>query len=199
MYIENKKRCITVVSHGTLVIRQNPSRMSKESKTFPILTTERLTLRRLSKSDSEEILQLRSNPEINKYLDRKPSKTLEDALNFIKKIAENESDDFFYWAITETGKPKLIGTICLFEFLSDPKKCEIGYELLTEYQGQGIMVEAAKKIVEYASETLGLKMIDAITHKENQSSTGLLLKLGFKELKNSTEENPNLTLFRLTK
>ena len=70
--------------------------MSKESKTFPILTTERLTLRQLSKSDSEAILQLRSNPEINKFLDRKPSKTLEDALNFIKNITENERDENFY-------------------------------------------------------------------------------------------------------
>jgi ribosomal-protein-alanine N-acetyltransferase len=173
--------------------------MNKESKTFPILTTERLTLRQLSKSDSGEILQLRSNPEINKFLDRKPSKTLEDALSFIKSIIENESDELLYWAIAKTGKEKLIGTICLFEFLNDPKKCEIGYELLTEYQGQGIMIEAAKKIIEYASKTLEIKMIDAITHKDNQSSNGLLLKLDFKQLENINKENPNLILFRLTK
>jgi ribosomal-protein-alanine N-acetyltransferase len=61
------------------------------------------------------------------------------------------------------------------------------------------MIEAAKKIIEYASKTLGLKMIDAITHKDNQSSTTLLLKLDFKQLKKSNEENPNLILFRLTK
>lgn len=173
--------------------------MSKESKTFPILTTERLLLRQLSKSDSEEILQLRSNPEINKFLNRKPSRNLEDALSFIKSIIENESDEFFYWAITKTDNEKLIGTICLFEFLNDVEKCEIGYELLTEYQGQGFMIEAAKKIIEYASETLKVKTIDAITHKDNQNSTELLLKLNFKELQNSNHENTNLILFRLTR
>lgn len=173
--------------------------MPKDSKTFPILVTERLTLRQLSKSDSEEILQLRSDPKINKYLDRKPSKTLEDAVNFIKSIIENiECDELFYWAITKTGNEKLIGTICLFDFLSDAKKCEIGYELLTEYHGQGIIIEATKKVIEYAIQTLGLKTIDALTHKDNQGSTRLLQKLDFKKLDNVDNENPNLTLFRFT-
>lgn len=173
--------------------------MTKDSKTFPILTTERLTLRQLSKSDSEEILQLRSNTEINKYLDRKPSQTLEDALSFIKSIVENiESDELFYWAITNTGEEKLIGTICLFNFSNLVKKCEIGYELLTEYQGQGIMIEAVKKVIEYATQTLGLKTIDASTHKENQSSIKLLQKINFKQLDDLNVDNASLSLFRLT-
>lgn len=172
--------------------------MNKNLQAFPILITERFTLRKLSKNDSEEILQLRSDTEINKFLDRKPSKTLEDALNFINSIIENESDELFYWAITQTGEDKLIGTICLFEFLDDLKKCEIGYELLTEYHGQGIMIEVVRKVLEYAIKTHGLKTIDAQTHKDNQSSTKLLQKLNFKKLDDIVENNPNLILFRLT-
>ncbi|HNP33684.1 MAG TPA: GNAT family N-acetyltransferase [Flavobacterium sp.] len=170
--------------------------MNKESKSFPTLTTERLTLRQLSESDAGGIFELRSNPEINKFLDRKPSQTIEDALNFIKNITENK--ELFYWAITKTGEDKLVGTICLFEFLSNESKCEIGYELLTEYQGQGFMFEAANGIIEFATKTLGIKTIEAVTHKDNQSSTGLLLKLDFKESGNIYDENPNLILFRLT-
>lgn len=172
--------------------------MNKDLHTFPILTTERLTLRQLSISDSEEIFLLRSDQEINKFLNRKLSKTLEDAQNFIKNIIENDSE-LFYWAITKTDQGKLMGTICLFDFLSDEKKCEIGYELLSEYQGQGFMMEAVKKVIEYASETLSIKKIDAVTHKDNISSSGLLLKLGFKQLEILTEEDPNLILLRLSK
>jgi ribosomal-protein-alanine N-acetyltransferase len=161
------------------------------------LISERLTLRKLSKSDSAAILQLRSDTEINKFLDRKPSKTVEDALNFISNIIENESDELFYWAITKTGEDQLIGTICLFDFLGDSKKCEIGYELLSEYQGHGIMIEAVKMVIEYAIKTLQIKAIEALTHKENQSSTKLLQKLNFKKLDGIVEENPNLILFRL--
>ena len=170
--------------------------MNKNLQTFPILISERLTLRKLSKKDSEEILQLRSSTEINKYLERKLSTTVEDALNFIKSINENEGEELFYWAITKTGEDKLIGTICLFNFVDDLKKCEIGYELLTEYHGYGIMFEAAKKVIEYAAKILELKTIDAIPHKENQSSTKLLEKLNFKS-QDVVGHNPNLILFRL--
>ena len=163
-------------------------------KTFHILTTERLTLRQLSDSDVQEIFILRSDALINKYLDRKPSKTLEDALEFIEKIKNNSLS---YWAIEQKGNEKLVGTICLFDISEEFKKCEIGYELLTEYQGRGFMRETAKKIIEYSNQTLGLKTIDAYTHKDNQSSTNLLKELKFKSTDRVDETNSNLILFRL--
>ncbi|HSD08651.1 GNAT family N-acetyltransferase [Flavobacterium sp.] len=173
--------------------------MLKDTGIFPTLITERLTLRQLSKEDAEEVFQLRTDPQINKYLDRKPSKTLGDALNFINNINENiKNNESYYWAILMTGKEKLIGTICLFDFSKDKKNCEIGYELLTEYQGNGIMLEAIKKVIEYANQILGVKTIDALIHKENRNSIKLVQKLNFKKLENINEENQNLILFRLT-
>jgi ribosomal-protein-alanine N-acetyltransferase len=163
-------------------------------KTFPILATERLTLRQLSASDVQEIFLLRSDTSINKYVDRRPSKTLEDALEFIDKI---KSNSLSYWAIALKGNEKLIGTICLFDVSEEQKKCEMGYELLTEYQGKGIMREAAKKIIEYSIQTLGVKTIDAYTHKDNQSSTNLLKELKFIGRDCVDEKNSNLILFRL--
>lgn len=174
--------------------------MIKNSNAFPLLTTERLILRQLSKNHSEEIAQLRSDTEINKYLNRNPCKTVEDALKFINSIIENtKNHELFYWAITIKDEKKLIGTICLFNFCNEEKKAEIGYELLTEYQSQGIMQEAAKKVIEYATQTLALKTIDALTHQENQNSIKLLQKLEFKPSNEVALENPNLSLYRLKK
>ncbi len=161
----------------------------------PTLTTERLTLRQLLESDVQEIFLLRSDTIINKFLDRKPSETLEDALNFIRNIRNNE---LLYWAIAQTHNEKLIGTICLFDFSEELNKCEIGYELLTDYQGRGIMSEATKKIIEFAVHTLGLKIIDAFTHTGNQSSTKLLQRFNFEKTEISDEKNPNLIVFRLS-
>lgn len=165
---------------------------------FPILTTKRLTLRQLSESDAEQILSLRSDAVINKYLGRQPAKTLDDALNFIRKTNENiKKSPLKYWAITLNGSEKLTGTICLFDYSEELEKCEIGYELLTDYQGQGIMSEATKKIIDYAFLTLRLKTIDACTHKDNQSSTKLLQKLNFEKTGIVDETNPDMILFRL--
>src|SRR3954470_5580728 len=101
---------------------------------FPILTTERLTLRQLVINDEQEIFTLRSDSEINKYLDRQLCNTIDDARNFINMINENiNKSDSLYWAITLRDQNVLIGTICLFNFSDENDKCEIGYELLTNF------------------------------------------------------------------
>src|SRR5688572_3241818 len=122
---------------------------------FPILTTERLTLRQLSVDDQQDILALRSDSEINKYLNREPSKTIEDALNFINMINDNiKRNNSIYWVISLTHTKIVVGTICLFDFSNEKNSCEIGYELMTKFQGQGIMKEAAAEVIDYAFQTL---------------------------------------------
>src|SRR5678815_3745205 len=123
--------------------------LSRTFTPFPILTTERLTLRQLVSNDEHEIFTLRSDGKINKYLDRQISNTIDDARDFINKINENiNKNDSVYWAITLGDRNLLVGTICLFSFSDEDGKCEIGYELLTNFQGQGIMKEAAEKVVD---------------------------------------------------
>lgn len=169
--------------------------MEQENReAFPVLTTQRLNLRKLSGGDVQEIFLLRSNASINRYLYRQPCRTLEDALGFIDTV---KSSSTYYWAITQKGHDKLIGTICLFNVSAELSTGEIGYELLTEYQGRGIMEEAAAEVIKYAFQTLALKAIDAYTHKSNQRSTNMLKKLNFRCIVNTDNAESNLILFRL--
>src|SRR5918998_192270 len=95
---------------------------------FPVLTTERLTLRQLVINDDQEIFTLRSDSEINKYLDRQIAKTTDDARNFINRVNENiNKNESLYWAITFSHDNILIGTVCLFSFSDENDSCEIGY------------------------------------------------------------------------
>lgn len=150
---------------------------------FPILKTARLTLRQPVIADAPEIFTLRSDQQINKYLDRKPADSIDDARDFIQRVNENsEKNESVYWAISFTDKNKLLGTICLFCFSDEEEKCEIGYELLTEYQGQGIMKEALEKVIDYALNTIGVKSIEAFFHSDNQASKNLLEKTSFKQV-----------------
>ena len=166
---------------------------------FPILTTERLTLRQLVINDEQEIFALRSDSEINKYLDRQESKTIEDARNFIIKITENiKNSGSIYWAITLSKSKSVVGTICLFDFSDENNKCEIGYELLPNFQRQGIMKEATEKIINYAFQTIQIKRIEAFTHKDNQSSIKLLEKLAFQNSDDPDKTNSELTCYYLT-
>src|SRR5688500_12084038 len=140
---------------------------NKSFTPFPVLKTERLTLRQLVSDDANEIFALRSDGNVNKYLDRKPSKSIDDAKRFIQTIDENiQRNDSIYWAITLNGTDKLIGTICLFEFSDDNLKAEIGYELLPDFQGKGIMQEATSKVIDFGIQHIGLNSIEAYTHCE---------------------------------
>ncbi len=166
---------------------------------FPILKTERLTLRQLVINDEQEIFTLRSDSEINKYLDRQKSKTIDDARNFINQVNENISkSDSLYWAITLSDKNILVGTICLFGFSDENDKCEIGYELLTNFQGQGIMKEALEKVINYAFNTIKVKKIEAFMHRDNLSSIKLLEKFSFRNSNEPDNTNPDLICYHLT-
>ncbi|KAA9339755.1 GNAT family N-acetyltransferase [Hymenobacter busanensis] len=170
--------------------------MGKSFTPFPVIKTASLTLRQLRSSDDEAIFSLRSNKQVNKYLGRKPSESIKDAQDFIRTINENaQRNDAIYWAITLGDNEKLIGTICLFGFSEDNTAAEIGYELLPDFQGKGIMHEAATKVVDFAFNYIRLSSIEAYTHSDNQESTRLLERLGFSRESIAGE---NLILFKLT-
>ncbi len=165
---------------------------------FPSLTTERLTLRQLSIDDQQDIFALRSDPEINKYLGRQPSKTIDDAINFINKVTDNiKLNNSIYWVITLTDTKTFVGTICLFSFSNETNSCEIGYELMTKFQGQGIMQEAIGSVIDYVFQTLKFQNIVAFTHHNNQPSTNLLTKFNFIKSSEPDKENPDLDIYTL--
>ena len=173
--------------------------LSRTFTSFPILTTERLTLRQLVSNDEQEIFTLRSDSEINKYLDRQISNTIDDARNFINKVNENITKNVsLYWAIALGDRNIPVGTICLFGFSDEHSKCEIGYELLTNFQRQGIMKEAAEKVIDYAFNTIKVQKIEAFFHRDNQSSIKLLEKFSFKNSNEPDKTNPELICFYLT-
>ena len=172
--------------------------VNKAFTPFPILATERLTLRQLEISDEQEIFTLRSDRDVNKYLDRKMASTLAEARDFINKVKENSTkNDSLYWAITLKDKNVLVGTICLFSFSDEKDKCEIGYELLTTFQQQGIMQEAVEKIIDYAFNVIKVRKIDAFFHKDNQRSINLLKKYSFISSNEPDRADPNLINYHL--
>lgn len=173
--------------------------LNKNFVPFPILVSERLVLRQLTVNDELEIFTLRSDSEINKYLDRQVSNTIEDARNFINKVNENvHSNSALYWGITLSGRNILAGTICLFDFSDDNSSCEIGYELLTDFQKQGIMREAAGKVIDYAFNTIKIQKIEARFHRDNQRSVNLLEQFLFKNSNEPDKTNPELICYSLT-
>ena len=169
---------------------------------FPEITTDRLVLRKIEESDFEIILFLRTDVTVTKYIVRpenRKTKNKADAIKFIKEINENDSNNHsFSWGINLKNNPKIVGTICLWNFSKDKKTAEVGYDLHPEFHKKGIMNEALKSVLNFGFNKLDLSKVEAFTHKENESSIKLLRNNNFQVNKTRIdEENRNNIIFEI--
>lgn len=147
---------------------------------FPILTTERLILRKILMDDDQAIYLQRSSEVVNKYIARVPVADISEAQAWIARINNNVDEGrSVNWAITLKDSGTFIGLICLWNFSPDNAIAETGYELSPAYHGKGYMNEALQRVLNYGFQELNLATIKAYTHRENTNSLQLLKKNGF--------------------
>ena len=147
---------------------------------FKNLETERLLLRRVAATDVNEILELRSNPETMKFIPRPLVTNKEEALEHFRLIDDKiEKNEGINWAITLKGTTKLIGIIGHYRLQPENHRCEIGYMILPQYNGEGIVTEAIKVVLQYGFEDLNMHSIEAVIDPENYASERVLQKNGF--------------------
>ncbi|QSB25744.1 GNAT family N-acetyltransferase [Flavobacterium sp. CLA17] len=147
---------------------------------FPTIETERLLLKRITDADLNEIFELRSNPETMKYIPRPLVKTTEDALEHIAMIEEKIVTNVgINWGITLKDNPKLLGIIGYYRMQPENYRAEIGYMLLPEFHGKGIIPEAVHRLIRYGFDDLKLHSIEAVIDPENFASEKVLQKCGF--------------------
>jgi [ribosomal protein S5]-alanine N-acetyltransferase len=138
-------------------------------------STARLQLDRLKPSDDEFILELVNTPEWIKFIGDRKVKTLEEANQYILRIIT--SPDINYWVVRLTDHQTPIGVITFIkkDYLHHH---DIGFAFLERYTKSGYAYEAAKAVLDDASES-GHNKVLATSIKENIKSIRLLEKLGF--------------------
>ena len=147
---------------------------------FPSITTDRLQLRHVEKSDVNEVFFLRSDERVMKYIDRTPAKTTDDAYKFIQIINDLEkNNEEVTWAITLKDDLKLIGTICYWNIKKEHYRAEIGFALHPDYWRKGIMQEALAEVINFGFKAMKLHSVEAHVNPNNIPSIKLLEKNGF--------------------
>lgn len=148
---------------------------------FPEITTQRLKLRRLLKTDAPELLLLRSDDKVMQYIDRAKTKNLEEAEEFVEKIDKAvDLNESIFWAISlAEASGTMIGTICLWNILKEHYRAEVGYMLHPNQWNKGIMKEALLAVTEYGFNTMKLHSIEARINADNMASAVLLEKAGY--------------------
>ncbi|MDF1540809.1 MAG: GNAT family N-acetyltransferase [Candidatus Thorarchaeota archaeon] len=136
----------------------------KSSGTFPQLETKRLILREIGLQDAEGVFQNFSDEEITDIIGMGSLSTLKDAEEIIGEFqAYFEKGTGLAWAVVLKENDRFIG-ICTYEELDKHNsRGEIGYDLLRDYWGKGLMSEALRAVISYGFEELELNRIDAHT------------------------------------
>ena len=147
---------------------------------FPVLSTKRLLLRQVTKTDANEVFGLRSDINVMKYIDRPMAKTIDDAINYIQKIENGiTNNDYIAWALILKENNTLIGIISFHRIEKENYRAEIGYILAANFHRKGLMQEAVTAILDYGFNTMKLHSVEAVINPANNISAKLLEKNGF--------------------
>lgn len=151
-----------------------------KSNNFPILETERFVLKQCSKNDLENVYKGLSNPEVIKYY----------GISFDSLEATNEQIEWFaqlekeqtgqWWVVWSKKENQFCGAGGFNDWQKENNKAELGFWLLPEFWGQGIMREVLPKIIEYGFESMKLHRIEGFVDVRNRNCKKNIEKLGFK-------------------
>ena len=165
---------------------------------FPTLETNRLTLRNVLEKDYELFYKLHSDPVINRFVGRENSSSLEKAKAYIKRMdGLVKNKECFFWVITLNDDDNLMGSVCCWNFDLKNGIVEIGYEMLSEFQGKGFMTEALKSVIEFTFNKIKANIITAFPSSDNINSVKILKKLNF-EFENKPYNNKHANVKNCT-
>ena len=165
-----------------------------------VLTTPRLTLRRLSPDDAEFIVELLNDPAFIQFVGDKAVRNADDARRYILEgpVASYERNGFGLWMVELRDSGLAVGMCGLLkrESLAD---VDIGFAFLPAYRSQGYAFESASAVLDYGRTEFGLRRIVAITDPENAGSLRVLQKIGmrFERMIAVSEGGPEIQLLAI--
>jgi RimJ/RimL family protein N-acetyltransferase len=145
-----------------------------------ILETKRLVLRRQVINDLDNLFALYSDPEITRFIPDAPrsfAETRQELEWFINGHPEHPELGLWATIFRETGK--FIGRCGLLPWtIEGQKEVEVAYTLARGYWGQGLGTEAARGILRYAFDRLGLPRLICLIDPQNSASQRVAEKIG---------------------
>ena len=162
------------------------------------LTTERLTLRRLTLDDGEFILALLNEPSFIEMIGDRGVRTVEEAQGYIRKgaLASYERFGFgmYLTALKADGTPIGICGLLKRDTLPD---IDVGFAFRPAFWRRGYAYESCLAVIEQGRQEFGVKRLVAITNPKNLGSGKVLEKLGlrFEKMICLTEDGEELRLF----
>ncbi|MGH3760329.1 GNAT family N-acetyltransferase [Actinophytocola sp.] len=149
-----------------------------------LLATDRLVLRRFTRSDPDLLVELDSDPEVMRYLTggrTTPRIRVETALLPAMLLDYERYPGFGAFATHTRTDGEFVGWCMLLpEFDGPAGEAELGYRLLRRAWGRGYATEASRELLRYGFTERKLKRIFAETMAVNTGSRRVMEKAGLR-------------------
>ena len=141
------------------------------------LETKRLILRPWCEDDAENLYKYASDPEVGPPAGWPPHTSVENSREIIRNVLS--APETYAVCLKEDGKA--IGSIGLHrnDLAEYEDEYELGYWIGKPFWGQGLIPEAAREVLRYAFEELGMNRIWCGYYDGNVKSRRVQDKLGF--------------------
>jgi ribosomal-protein-alanine N-acetyltransferase len=150
--------------------------------TFPVLKTDRLTLREIRVSDSTEIFAMRASGRVNQFIARDNMTKPEDAVLLAERtLLAYNNKQAIGWAGILRESNEIIGTCGFNQIDFHNLRAEIGGELSVDYWGKNVALEAVEAIIRFGFDTMNLHTIEAKVSPGNRGAIFLMEKIGFRK------------------
>lgn len=143
----------------------------------PTLETDRLILRTWERKDAQALYEYAKNPNVGPAAGWRPHASVQESRMVIDQVFRVNMS----WAIFHRAEGRVIGSISLEKdkIRTGIKSRELGYSLSEDHWGEGIMTEAARRIITYAFEEMDLDVLMIRTSDTNKRSQRVIEKCGF--------------------
>ena len=145
-----------------------------------ILKTPRLFLREFRQEDFDAVHGYASDLEVVEFMPWGPN-TEQDTRDFLDRTMEGavaEPREDYVLGVIRRSDERLLGAVGLHLADADDHMAMLGYVYHREAWGHGYATEAARSVMSFAFEVLGLDRVWAGCDPANHASAGVLEKLG---------------------
>jgi RimJ/RimL family protein N-acetyltransferase len=145
---------------------------------LPTLHGKQVVLRELRASDATSLFALLTTKEVSRFISPPPN-TIEGFERFIAWTHRQRiAGTYICFAVTLKGFDTAIGVFQLRQLDPDFGTTEWGFCLGSEFWGTGVFSDAARQVLDFAFETLGVHRLEARAAILNGRGNGALMKLG---------------------
>lgn len=157
--------------------------LMEEYAPLPEITfeTPRLILRKVTPEDIDNIFEYCKNPNVARYVTWDAHQSLEDTKKFIKYALDSYkvgAPEPMAIILKDDPKQKMIGSVGLIPASPKNRTYELGYVIAEEYWGKGIVVEAAKPLINFGFKHFAMQRLQCRCDILNPQSSRVMEKLG---------------------